>query len=134
MVVKPKIRGFICTTAHPDGCRAIVKEQIEYVKNAVHSTVGSSPPRSCKAVHNHIHLAQIFFELTHPIYKDGSIGRAKSHLAETAKEITKSISGVSALSVGLDIAAVKLFREHSVHLLNAALVDIHFFRLRRGGR
>ena len=31
------------------------------------------------------------------------------------------------LSVGLDIAAVKLFREHSVHLLNAALVDIHFF-------
>ena len=35
-------------------------------------------------------------ELTHPIYKDGSIGRAKSHLAETAKEITKSISGVSA--------------------------------------
>lgn len=34
MVVKPKIRGFICTTAHPDGCKAIVKEQIEYVKNA----------------------------------------------------------------------------------------------------
>lgn len=33
MVVKPKIRGFICTTAHPDGCKAIVKEQIEYVKN-----------------------------------------------------------------------------------------------------
>lgn len=35
-------------------------------------------------------------ELTHPIYKDGSIGRAKAHLAETAKEITKSIDGVSA--------------------------------------
>lgn len=34
MVVKPKIRGFICTTAHPEGCKAIVKEQIEYVKNA----------------------------------------------------------------------------------------------------
>lgn len=33
MVVKPKIRGFICTTAHPDGCKAIVKEQIGYVKN-----------------------------------------------------------------------------------------------------
>jgi len=32
MVVKPKIRGFICTTAHPDGCAAAVKEQIEYVK------------------------------------------------------------------------------------------------------
>ena len=35
-------------------------------------------------------------ELTHPIYKDGSIGRAKAHLAATAKEITKSISGVTA--------------------------------------
>ena len=35
-------------------------------------------------------------ELTHPIYKDGSIGRAKDHLAATAKEITKSIDGVTA--------------------------------------
>ncbi len=34
MTVKPKIRGFICTTAHPDGCRAIVRSQIDYVKNA----------------------------------------------------------------------------------------------------
>jgi len=31
-VVKPKIRGFICTTAHPEGCREHVKQQIEYVK------------------------------------------------------------------------------------------------------
>lgn len=34
MVVKPKIRGFICTTAHPVGCKAIVREQIDYVKKA----------------------------------------------------------------------------------------------------
>lgn len=34
MIVKPKIRGFICTTAHPDGCRQIVKSQIDYVKNS----------------------------------------------------------------------------------------------------
>ena len=33
MIVKPKIRGFICTTAHPDGCKAIVKSQIDYVKS-----------------------------------------------------------------------------------------------------
>ncbi|WP_105167565.1 enoyl-ACP reductase FabV [Pseudoalteromonas sp. T1lg23B] len=32
MVVKPKIRGFICTNAHPQGCAAHVKEQIAYVK------------------------------------------------------------------------------------------------------
>lgn len=32
MVVQPKVRGFICTTAHPEGCRAAVKAQIDYVK------------------------------------------------------------------------------------------------------
>ncbi|MGN0554224.1 MAG: enoyl-ACP reductase FabV [Oscillospiraceae bacterium] len=33
MIVKPKIRGFICTTAHPTGCDAAVKAQIDYVKS-----------------------------------------------------------------------------------------------------
>jgi enoyl-[acyl-carrier protein] reductase/trans-2-enoyl-CoA reductase (NAD+) len=33
MVITPKIRGFICTTAHPEGCAAHVKEQIAYVKS-----------------------------------------------------------------------------------------------------
>ncbi len=33
MIVKPKIRGFICTTAHPQGCYANVKSQIDYVKS-----------------------------------------------------------------------------------------------------
>lgn len=32
MIIKPKIRGFICTTTHPVGCEANVKEQIEYTK------------------------------------------------------------------------------------------------------
>ena len=32
MVIKPKVRGFICTNAHPSGCAASVKEQITYVK------------------------------------------------------------------------------------------------------
>ena len=40
MVIKPKVRGFICTTAHPDGCRALVKEQIEYVKAQPHAANG----------------------------------------------------------------------------------------------
>ena len=31
MIVKPRIRGFICTTAHPTGCAAHVHEQINYV-------------------------------------------------------------------------------------------------------
>lgn len=32
MIIKPKIRGFICTTTHPVGCEANVREQIAYVK------------------------------------------------------------------------------------------------------
>jgi enoyl-[acyl-carrier protein] reductase / trans-2-enoyl-CoA reductase (NAD+) len=33
MVIKPKIRGFICTTAHPVGCAKHVEEQVQYVKS-----------------------------------------------------------------------------------------------------
>lgn len=33
MVIKPRIRGFICITAHPTGCAAHVQEQIEYVQS-----------------------------------------------------------------------------------------------------
>ena len=33
MQVYPKVRGFICTTAHPIGCGQNVQEQIDYVKS-----------------------------------------------------------------------------------------------------
>ncbi|MEM1157839.1 MAG: enoyl-ACP reductase FabV [Verrucomicrobiota bacterium] len=33
MIIKPKTRGFICITSHPEGCLAHIKEQIDYVKN-----------------------------------------------------------------------------------------------------
>ncbi|WP_054956987.1 enoyl-ACP reductase FabV [Paenibacillus dakarensis] len=33
MIIKPRTRGFICTTAHPDGCARQVQEQIEYIKS-----------------------------------------------------------------------------------------------------
>ena len=32
MIIKPKYRGFICTTVHPIGCKKNVEDQIEYVK------------------------------------------------------------------------------------------------------
>lgn len=32
MIIKPKVRGFICTNAHPQGCAANVQEQIAYTK------------------------------------------------------------------------------------------------------
>jgi enoyl-[acyl-carrier protein] reductase/trans-2-enoyl-CoA reductase (NAD+) len=33
MIIQPRIRGFICTTAHPEGCAANVRSQIAYVKS-----------------------------------------------------------------------------------------------------
>ncbi len=32
MIIKPKVRGFVCVTAHPTGCAAHVQEQIDHVK------------------------------------------------------------------------------------------------------
>lgn len=33
MIIKPKVRGFICINAHPQGCEAHVNEQIQYIKD-----------------------------------------------------------------------------------------------------
>lgn len=33
MVIRPKIRGFLCVTAHPHGCAANVREQISQVRS-----------------------------------------------------------------------------------------------------
>ncbi|MEW6998163.1 enoyl-ACP reductase FabV [Colwelliaceae bacterium BS250] len=33
MIIKPKVRGFICTNAHPVGCAQHVQEQIDFVKS-----------------------------------------------------------------------------------------------------
>ena len=33
MIIQPKIRGFICVTAHPVGCTAHVQQQIDYVRS-----------------------------------------------------------------------------------------------------
>ena len=32
MIIKPKVRGFVCVTAHPTGCAAHIQEQIDHVK------------------------------------------------------------------------------------------------------
>jgi len=33
MIIEPRMRGFICLTAHPKGCEQNIKNQIEYVKS-----------------------------------------------------------------------------------------------------
>ena len=36
MIIEPRMRGFICTTAHPKGCEQNVKNQIEYIQSQGH--------------------------------------------------------------------------------------------------
>ncbi|WP_261817256.1 enoyl-ACP reductase FabV [Vibrio gallicus] len=43
MIIKPRIRGFICTTTHPVGCEANVKQQIEYTK--AEGPIANAPKR-----------------------------------------------------------------------------------------
>ena len=33
MVIKPRVRGFVCVTSHPQGCAAHIQQQIDYVKS-----------------------------------------------------------------------------------------------------
>lgn len=44
MIIKPKIRGFICTNAHPLGCKANVNRQIDFVK-ARRGTMANPPQK-----------------------------------------------------------------------------------------
>ncbi len=41
MIIKPRVRGFVCVTTHPVGCEANVKEQIDYVKQ--HGAITDGP-------------------------------------------------------------------------------------------
>jgi len=48
MIIEPKIRGFICTTAHPAGCEKSVSMEIAAVKKQVHfsDSARSSRPKN----------------------------------------------------------------------------------------
>lgn len=43
MVVQPRVKGFICTTAHPVGCEANVQAQIDFVKSR--GEIANAPKR-----------------------------------------------------------------------------------------
>jgi enoyl-[acyl-carrier protein] reductase/trans-2-enoyl-CoA reductase (NAD+) len=43
MIIKPKVRGFVCVTAHPAGCAAHVGEWISYVKSK--GTIKNGPKK-----------------------------------------------------------------------------------------
>lgn len=41
MIIEPKVKGSILLTAHPEGCKKLVKEQINYIKANENTYVGS---------------------------------------------------------------------------------------------
>ncbi len=43
MIIKPRVRGFLCTTTHPVGCAANVRHQIDYVQS--HGPIENGPKR-----------------------------------------------------------------------------------------
>ncbi|EED35214.1 trans-2-enoyl-CoA reductase [Luminiphilus syltensis NOR5-1B] len=43
MIIKPRVRGFLCTTTHPVGCAENVRRQIEYVQSK--GTIAGGPKR-----------------------------------------------------------------------------------------
>lgn len=45
MIIQPKVRGFICTNAHPKGCEANVDSQIAYVRQHISPNAEKSPKK-----------------------------------------------------------------------------------------
>lgn len=110
MVIKPKIRGFICTNAHPAGCEAHVNEQIAYVKSRQQAdakpknvlVIGSSTgyglsSRITAAFGNNAKTLGIFFEKPPTEKKTASAGwyntSAFQKAADEAGLWSKNING-----------------------------------------
>ncbi|MFB0982258.1 MAG: trans-2-enoyl-CoA reductase family protein [Alteromonadaceae bacterium] len=110
MVIKPKIRGFICTNAHPDGCETHVNEQISYVKSHQQAdtkpknvlVIGSSTgyglsSRITAAFGNNAKTLGIFFEKPPTERKTASAGwyntSAFQKAADEAGLWSKNING-----------------------------------------
>lgn len=110
MIIKPRVRGFLCVTTHPTGCMAHVKEQIDYVKSqgAIENgpkkvlVIGSSTgyglaSRISAAFGSGAATLGLFFEKEGTEKKTGTAGWYNSagfhHYAEQEGLYAKSING-----------------------------------------
>ncbi|GGB16453.1 enoyl-ACP reductase FabV [Agarivorans gilvus] len=127
MIIKPKIRGFICTTTHPVGCAENVQQQIDYTKQQGKVTngpkrvlvVGSSSgyglsSRIAAAFGSDAATIGVFFEKPATEKKTGTAGwynaAAFDQKAHEAGLYAKSING-DAFSHQAKQAAIKLIKE-----------------------
>ncbi|WP_151669796.1 enoyl-ACP reductase FabV [Nitrincola schmidtii] len=109
MIIKPKIRGFICTTTHPVGCEANVQEQINFTRSQPKVdgpkrvlVIGSSSgygmsSRIAAAFGSDAATIGVFFEKPGSEKKTGTAGwynaAAFDRLAHEAGLYAKSING-----------------------------------------
>ena len=109
MIIKPRVRGFMCITTHPTGCEVNVKNQIEYIKSqgAIDSpkrvlVIGSSTgyglaARITAAFGGGASTLGVFFEKPGTDRKPGTAGWYNSaafhRYAETDGLYAKSING-----------------------------------------
>ena len=126
MVIKPKIRGFICTNAHPTGCEAHVNEQISYVKSQTQAdakpknvlVIGASTgyglaSRITAAFGNNAKTLGIFFEKPPTERKTASAGwyntAAFQKAADEAGIWSKNING-DAFSTEIKTKAIETIK------------------------
>ena len=110
MVIQPKVRGFLCTTTHPTGCRENVRRQIEHVRAGGEIVEGPKrvlvlgastgyglASRIAAAFGSHAATVGVFFEKPGTDRKPGTAGwynSAAFHaFAEEAGLYAKSLNG-----------------------------------------
>ena len=126
MVIKPKIRGFICTNAHPAGCEAHVNEQISYVRGQLQAetkpknvlVIGASTgyglaSRITAAFGNNAKTLGIFFEKPPTERKTASAGwyntAAFQKAADEAGLWSRNING-DAFSTEIKDKAIEMIK------------------------
>ncbi|GAB5413105.1 MAG: enoyl-ACP reductase FabV [Congregibacter sp.] len=128
MVIKPRVRGFLCTTTHPVGCAQNVQRQIEYVraKGPLHDgpkrvlVIGASTgyglaSRIVAAFGSGADTLGVFFEKEGSERKPGTAGwynSAAFHEAAAAEGLyAKSING-DAFSDDIKARAIEEIKAH----------------------
>lgn len=127
MIIKPKVRGFICTNAHPAGCAANVHSQIEYIKSkgpiadgpknvlVIGSSTGYGlASRISAAFGSNANTLGVFFEKPATEKKTGSAGFYNAAAFDAAAKAeglyAKSING-DAFSDEIKAKAIELIKE-----------------------
>ena len=138
MIIEPRMRGFICLTAHPKGCEQNVKNQIEYVKSkgAIHGAkkvlvIGASTgfglaSRISSAFGSGAATLGVFFEKEPSEGKTASPGWYNS----AAFEVEATKAGLYAKSINGDAFSNEV-KNQAIELIKADLgqVDLVIYSL-----